>query len=146
MRIQAVIIGHQPTLHDASDHVPAGHISLDYINSKINLRQLRNLCEVVDRGLKISDAAEALHHSRPSITRQMQELEQELGMDIFIRNRNRILDLTPLGREVLALARRVVRTIRKLNSRPDLVIFPHERPVLNCCLPLFVSHETPAAC
>lgn len=74
----------------------------------MNLRQLRSLCEVVDCGLKISNAADALHRSQPSITRQMQELEQELGLDIFVRNRNRILDLTPQGREILALARRVV--------------------------------------
>jgi len=85
----------------------------------MNLRQLRSLCEVVDRGLKISTAADALHRSQPSITRQMQELEQELGVDIFVRNRNRLLDLTPLGRDVLALARRVVSDTESIQKLAD---------------------------
>ncbi len=85
----------------------------------MNLQQLRSLCEVVDQGLKISNAAEALHRSQPSITRQMQELEQELGIDIFIRNRNRILGITAEGREILALARRVVSDTDTIQSIAD---------------------------
>jgi len=85
----------------------------------MNLQQLRSLCEVVDQGLRISNAAEALHRSQPSITRQMQELEQELGIDIFIRNRNRILGITAEGREILALARRVVSDTNTMQRIAD---------------------------
>jgi len=74
----------------------------------VNLRQLRSLCEIVDRGLRISDAAGALHRSQPSVTRQIQELEKELGIDIFLRRRNRILEITPQGQEILRIARRML--------------------------------------
>ncbi|RPI44661.1 MAG: CysB family HTH-type transcriptional regulator [Betaproteobacteria bacterium] len=80
----------------------------------MNLRQLRSLCEVVDRGLRISEAAQAMFRSQPSVSRQMQELEAELGIPIFRRKRNRVLELTPQGREVLAIARRIVNDIDNL--------------------------------
>lgn len=85
----------------------------------MNLRQLITLCEVVDQGLKLSAAAQALHRSQPSITRQIQELEQELGATIFLRKRNRILELTPQGREILASARRVLEELRNIRSASD---------------------------
>jgi len=80
----------------------------------MNLRQLRSLCEVVDRGLKISDAAQAMFRSQPSISRQIQELEAELGVSIFRRKRNRVVELTPQGREALAIARRIVNDVDNL--------------------------------
>ncbi|MDB5904417.1 MAG: Transcriptional regulator CysB [Betaproteobacteria bacterium] len=85
----------------------------------MNLRQLITLCEVVDQGLKLSAAALTLHRSQPSITRQIQELEEELGAKIFLRKRNRILELTPHGREILASARRIVTELRNIRSASD---------------------------
>lgn len=85
----------------------------------MNLRQLITLCEVVDQGLKLSAAANALHRSQPSITRQIQELEEELGLRIFARRKNRILQLTPQGREILASARRVVSELQRIRSTGD---------------------------
>ncbi len=85
----------------------------------MNLRQLITLCEVVDQGLKLSAAAQVLHRSQPSITRQIQELEQELGVRIFVRRKNRILELTPQGREILASARRVIRELQSMQSASD---------------------------
>jgi len=85
----------------------------------MNLRQLITLCEVVDQGLKLSAAAQVLHRSQPSITRQIQELEQELGATIFLRKKNRILELTPQGREILASARRILEEIRNIRSASD---------------------------
>jgi LysR family cys regulon transcriptional activator len=85
----------------------------------VNLRQLITLCEVVDQGLKLSAAAQVLHRSQPSITRQIQELERELGATIFVRKKNRILELTPQGREILASARRVIRELQNIRSASD---------------------------
>jgi LysR family transcriptional regulator, cys regulon transcriptional activator len=85
----------------------------------VNLRQLVTLCEVVDQGLKLSAAAQTLHRSQPSITRQIQELEEELGAPIFVRRRNRLLELTPQGREILASARRVLQELQNIRSASD---------------------------
>jgi LysR family cys regulon transcriptional activator len=85
----------------------------------MNLRQIVTLCEVVDQGLKLSAAAKALHRSQPSITRQLQELEEELGTPLFLRKRNKILELTPHGREILTSARRIVRELHNIRSASD---------------------------
>lgn len=75
----------------------------------MNLQQMRSLCEIVDRGLRISDAAKAVYRSQPSVTRQLQELENELGFAIFVRSRNKILAVTPQGLEVVGIARRMLQ-------------------------------------
>jgi LysR family cys regulon transcriptional activator len=85
----------------------------------MNLRHLLTLCEVVDRGLKLSAAAQALHRSQPSITRQVQELEQELGVKLFLRKRNKILELTPQGREIIVSARRILKEVANIRSMSD---------------------------
>lgn len=87
----------------------------------MNLRQLITLCEVVDRGLKLSAAAHSLHRSQPSITRQIQELERELKARLFVRKRNRILELTPQGREILASARRILKEVHNIRGTSDEV-------------------------
>jgi LysR family cys regulon transcriptional activator len=75
----------------------------------VNLRQIRSLCEIVDSGLQISAAAKALHRSQPGLTRQVQELEKELGVQIFARRKNRIVDVTAQGREIVSIARRMLQ-------------------------------------
>jgi len=51
----------------------------------VNLQQLRYLCAVVDHGLNVSDAAAALYTSQPGISKQIRQLEDELGVEIFVR-------------------------------------------------------------
>ena len=85
----------------------------------MKLQQLRFLCEVVDRGLSISGAASALHTSQPSVSRQIQALEKELGVAVFERSRKRILALTKPGMEVLQVARRMVHDAENLGRLAD---------------------------
>ena len=85
----------------------------------MNLKQLKALCEVVDRGYTISGAAQSLFRTQPSITRQIQELEKELGIELFERKRNKILDMTPQGREVVAIARRMLDDARNMQRVSD---------------------------
>lgn len=75
----------------------------------MNLRQLRTLCEIVDRGLRVTDAAQATYRSQSSVTRQVQLLERELGFELFVRNRNKLLRMTPQGEEILGIARRMLQ-------------------------------------
>ncbi|MBI3044438.1 MAG: LysR family transcriptional regulator [Betaproteobacteria bacterium] len=75
----------------------------------MTLRQLRFICEIVDRGMSVSRAAEFLHTSQPGISRQIQALERELGIVIFLRSKRRILGLTRPGEEVHEIARKVLR-------------------------------------
>ena len=75
----------------------------------MNLQQLRSVCAIADHGLRISNAARALHRSQPSITRQVKELEVEVGFSVFNRNQNRILSITPEGARLILAARRMLR-------------------------------------
>ena len=74
----------------------------------MKLQQLRFLAEVARRDLNVSSAAEALFTSQPGISKQIKALEQELGIEIFIRNGKRLTGVTEPGRAVLAIAERLL--------------------------------------
>lgn len=74
----------------------------------MNLQQLRYLNEIVRRNLNISEAAAALYTSQPGISKQVKLLENELGIEIFVRNGKRIVALTEAGNTILGIARRIL--------------------------------------
>ncbi len=74
----------------------------------MNLQQLRYLNEIVRHGLKISDAADALYTSQPGVSKQVKLLEDELGIEIFVRSGKRLTALTGPGRDILEIARRIL--------------------------------------
>ncbi len=80
----------------------------------MKLQQLRYLHEVVRRGLNVSEAAHALHTSQPGISKQIRLLEDELGIDVFVRNGKRITDITAPGREILQIAERILKEAENL--------------------------------
>ena len=51
----------------------------------MTLKQLKYLVGIVDGGLNITSAAERLHTSQPGISKQLKQLEAELGMQLFTR-------------------------------------------------------------
>ncbi len=85
----------------------------------MTLQQLRYLCGVVDADLSISRAARILHTSQPGISKQIQMLEREMGIDLLIRQGNRIGGLSDAGREVLVLARRMLLDAEHLKRIGD---------------------------
>jgi DNA-binding transcriptional LysR family regulator len=68
----------------------------------MNLQQLRYVREVAGNGLSVSKAAQALHTSQPGVSQQIRLLEAELGLTIFIRERNRLTGLTAHGEAIVA--------------------------------------------
>jgi len=82
----------------------------------VNLQQLRYLNEIVRQGLKISDAADALYTSQPGVSKQIRLLEEELGVEIFVRNGKRIAALTEPGKAVLAIAQRILHDAGNLKQ------------------------------
>ena len=57
---------------------------------------------IVAREQSISGAAEALHMTQPPLSRQMRELEEELGKQLFVRGSRKIT----LTKEGLLLRKR----------------------------------------
>lgn len=77
----------------------------------MKLSQLRYICEVSKRGLNVSEAAEALYTSQPGVSKQIRQLESELGVPIFARTGKRLTETTQPGAEILRVAQRVLREI-----------------------------------
>jgi LysR family cys regulon transcriptional activator len=82
----------------------------------MKLQQLRYLCEVANQGLNLSKAAETLHTSQPGISKQIRLLENELGVDIFVRNGKRVVETTPPGRAIIEIAERMLRDAKNLKQ------------------------------
>lgn len=74
----------------------------------MNFQQLRSVQEAVRQDLNLTQVANALHTSQPGVSKQIRELEDELGVQIFIRHGKRLTGLTPPGKAVLQWIDRVL--------------------------------------
>ncbi len=82
----------------------------------MNIRQLRYISAVARHGLNISATAESLYTSQPGVSKQIRQLEDELGVQIFERNGRQLTRVTPAGKAIIELADRAlieVDTIRE---------------------------------
>ncbi|WP_058910929.1 LysR family transcriptional regulator [Entomohabitans teleogrylli] len=55
----------------------------------MDLKRLKYFCKVVEQG-SVSQAARLLNMAQPPLSKRIQELEEELGVALFVRNGNRI--------------------------------------------------------
>jgi len=85
----------------------------------MNLQQLRYVAEVAQRNLNVSEAARALHTSQSGVSRQISLLEEELGVDVFVRQGKRLVAITRPGEEVVTIARRMLRDVGALRQVGD---------------------------
>lgn len=67
---------------------------------------------IVARLQNISSAASMLHISQPALSRQIKELEEDLGSTLFIRG-NKSVSLTPEGLLLQRRARKIVELVEK---------------------------------
>ena len=82
----------------------------------MKLQQLRYICEVARHNLNLSNAAEALFTSQPGISKQIRSLEEELGVDIFVRHGKRVVAVTEPGKAILEIAQRVLKDVENLKQ------------------------------
>jgi LysR family cys regulon transcriptional activator len=80
----------------------------------VNFQQLRSVREAVRQGFNLTLVAEALHTSQPGVSRQIRELEDELGIEIFVRAGKRLTGLTAPGTTVLPIIERLLRDAENL--------------------------------
>jgi len=82
----------------------------------VNLQQLEAICGIARSRYNISAAAEALGRSQSGLSRQLKELELELGTQIFVRTRNRVVGLTPEGERILDVGQRILHDLKTLGQ------------------------------
>jgi LysR family cys regulon transcriptional activator len=75
----------------------------------MNFQQLRSFRQTVREGYNLTLVAETLHTSQPGVSRQLKELEEELGVELFVRAGRRFLGLTAPGEAVLPIVERLLQ-------------------------------------
>src|SRR5258708_2723334 len=88
----------------------------------MELRHLRYFVAVAGAG-SLSVAAERLHTSQPSLSRQIRDLEEEVGAQLLTRSA-RGIDLTPAGRAFLEHARLVLSQVEAATEAARRVAHP----------------------
>jgi LysR family cys regulon transcriptional activator len=74
----------------------------------MNFQQLRSVREAARRDFNLTEVANALFTSQPGVSRQIRELEDELGVVIFERNGKRLTGLTPPGKGILRIVEKLL--------------------------------------
>ncbi|ODV17168.1 MAG: CysB family transcriptional regulator [Rhodanobacter sp. SCN 68-63] len=82
----------------------------------MTLTQLRYLIAIADSGLNITLAAERVHATQPGLSKQLKQLEEELGFQLFNRKGKSLDAITHAGSKVLERARAILTEVGNIQS------------------------------
>ncbi len=82
----------------------------------MTLLQLRIMHMTIAHQFNLTAAAEALHTSQSGLSKHIRDLEDELGVTLFIRHGKRLLGLTEAGQTVAQLAQRILLDAENLRQ------------------------------
>ena len=82
----------------------------------MKLQQLKYLLAIVDNGLNITAAAERMYTSQPGVSKQLKLLEEELGLQLFVRKGKSLDGITPAGLKVIDRARVIMQEVENIRS------------------------------
>lgn len=82
----------------------------------MTLIQLRYLVAIADAGLNITLAATRVHATQPGLSKQLRQLEDELGFQLFARKGKSLEAVTHAGRQVLERARTILDEAKNIRS------------------------------
>jgi LysR family cys regulon transcriptional activator len=74
----------------------------------MNFQQLRIIRETVRCNFNLTEVAAALYTSQSGVSKHIKDLEDELGIELFVRRGKRLLGLTEPGAEMAAIVERVL--------------------------------------
>ena len=77
----------------------------------MKLQQIKYIFEVARNQLNVSATAESLFTSQPGISKQIRLLEDELGVEIFVRSGKHLTNTTPAGKEILPIAENILKQV-----------------------------------
>ena len=82
----------------------------------MKLQQLRCVYQIVQNNFNISKAAEFLHTSQPGVSKQIQLLEDEIGIKIFQRNGKRLTGLSNAGNDLYKSISEIIREVSNIKN------------------------------
>ncbi|TEU30136.1 CysB family HTH-type transcriptional regulator [Alkanindiges illinoisensis] len=85
----------------------------------MNFQQLRIIRETVRQNFNLTDASNALFTSQSGVSKHIKDLEDELGVQLFIRKGKRILGLTEPGQALLGIVERMLRDADNIKRLSD---------------------------
>jgi LysR family transcriptional regulator, cys regulon transcriptional activator len=85
----------------------------------MNFQQLRIIRETVRQNFNLTDVANALFTSQPGVSKHIKDLEDELGVELFIRRGKRLLGLTEPGKELVVIVERMLLDARNIKKLAD---------------------------
>jgi LysR family cys regulon transcriptional activator len=80
----------------------------------MNFQQLRSVREALRCGFNLTEVAKVLHTSQPGVSRQIRELEEELGVDLFVRAGKRLTSLTEVGTLIVPIIENMLKDAESL--------------------------------
>ncbi|NHC05856.1 LysR family cys regulon transcriptional activator [Azonexus fungiphilus] len=85
----------------------------------MNFQQLRIIRETVRQDFNLTEVANALYTSQPGVSKHIKDLEDELGIEIFVRRGKRLLGLTEPGKELVQVVERILLDTHNLRRIAD---------------------------
>src|SRR3954470_21294770 len=85
----------------------------------MNFQQLRIIHETIRQNYNLTDAANALFTSQSGVSRHIKDLEDELGVELFVRRGKRLLGLTESGNELIGIVERMLLDAKNIKRLAD---------------------------
>ncbi|MCX9154696.1 CysB family HTH-type transcriptional regulator [Niveibacterium sp. 24ML] len=85
----------------------------------MNFQQLRIIRETVRQNFNLTEVANALFTSQSGVSKHIKDLEDELGVELFVRRGKRLLGLTEPGKELEAIVERMLLDARNIKRLAD---------------------------
>lgn len=86
----------------------------------MNFQQLKIIRESARCNFNLTEVANTLFTSQSGVSRHIRELEEELGIEIFIRRGKRLLGMTEPGKELLVVAERILNDAGNIRRLADV--------------------------
>ena len=77
----------------------------------MNFQQLKIIREAARQDYNLTEVANMLFTSQSGVSRHIRELEDELGIEIFVRRGKRLLGMTEPGKALLVIAERILNPV-----------------------------------
>jgi len=85
----------------------------------MNFLQLRIIRETVRQNFNLTEASAALYTSQSGVSKHIKDLEDELGVQLFIRKGKRLLGLTEPGQSLLGIVERMLVDAENIKRLAD---------------------------